>query len=247
MMNSSFSTQVIYSDDINSKKILDLLLKGLSAFARLANYTFLVIDTDEHQLIYQSDKQLYLEDKPYQITQGDWGNPYWNCVTNDTLNVLLQIKDKSLLMAQTMDDDDFHTFICTLDYPILIKGKEFFVHQEFLPLVVHADRTPKYGLVIICPSTSKTIESHIHVKSQIQYRFDFKTGKYRDFHLDTSLSLKEKEILQLVQKGLTIKEIADKLHTSMSTVKTHRMRLFKKLQVVTMSEALTATRNYHLI
>lgn len=48
-------------------------------------------------------------------------------------------------------------------------------------------------------------------------------------------------------KGKTSKEIADELHISLSTVKTIRGRIFKKLNVKSISEALVVVRNYHLL
>ena len=46
-----------------------------------------------------------------------------------------------------------------------------------------------------------------------------------------SLSLREKEIITLVVKGLTNKEIADKLYLSVHTVITHRRNSARKLEI----------------
>lgn len=112
---------------------------------------------------------------------------------------------------------------------------------------MRSDGITKIGLFIISPSTCDHIESFIITQSQIRYRFDFKEGAYKTFDLDASLSTQEKLILQRVQKGLTIEEIAEDLNLSVSTIKTHRMRIFKKLQVRTMPKALTVIGNYHLL
>lgn len=132
-------------------------------------------------------------------------------------------------------------------YPIIIRRRKFFINQKFTPLVMRSDGITKIGLFIISPSTCDHIESFIITQSQIRYRFDFKEGAYKTFDLDASLSTQEKLILQRVQKGLTIEEIAEDLNLSVSTIKTHRMRILKKLQVRTMPEALTVIGNYHLL
>ncbi len=52
------------------------------------------------------------------------------------------------------------------------------------------------------------------------------------------LSFREKEILQLLSKGLISKQIADKLFISVNTVNTHRQRIIEKLDVSNTAEAV---------
>jgi len=52
------------------------------------------------------------------------------------------------------------------------------------------------------------------------------------------LSFREKEILQLLGKGLISKQIADKLFISVNTVNTHRQRIIEKLNVSNTAEAV---------
>jgi len=52
------------------------------------------------------------------------------------------------------------------------------------------------------------------------------------------LSFREKEILQLLAKGLISKQIADKLFISVNTVNTHRQRIIEKLNVSNTAEAV---------
>lgn len=67
-----------------------------------------------------------------------------------------------------------------------------------------------------------------------------KTGKTIDYnhHRFTDLlSLREKEILQLIKHGHRSKEIADKLSLSINTVNRHRQNIFQKLNVTNALEA----------
>lgn len=52
------------------------------------------------------------------------------------------------------------------------------------------------------------------------------------------LSVREKEILELLAKGLRYKEIADKLFLSTETVRTHIRNIYEKLQVNSRTDAL---------
>jgi DNA-binding NarL/FixJ family response regulator len=52
------------------------------------------------------------------------------------------------------------------------------------------------------------------------------------------LTLREKEILQLLVAGLSNREVADKLNVSVATVETHRNNIFQKLHVHNLPELI---------
>lgn len=57
------------------------------------------------------------------------------------------------------------------------------------------------------------------------------------------LSLREREILTLLSKGLRYKEIAGKLFVSIETVRTHIRNIYEKLQVNSRTDALNKVYN----
>lgn len=59
---------------------------------------------------------------------------------------------------------------------------------------------------------------------------------------DNSLTLRENELLQLIAKGCTNKQIAKKLFISEDTVKKHVKNIFKKLKVTNRIAALNYAR-----
>lgn len=63
-------------------------------------------------------------------------------------------------------------------------------------------------------------------------------GRLRKDHSET-LSPKEQEIVALTGKGLRNREIAEKLHISELTVKTHLHRIFKKLEITARAQLIT--------
>lgn len=58
-----------------------------------------------------------------------------------------------------------------------------------------------------------------------------------------NLSVRENEILDLLARGLRLKEIADKLFITINTVRTHIRHIYEKLQVQSRVEALNKTRH----
>lgn len=60
------------------------------------------------------------------------------------------------------------------------------------------------------------------------------------------LSIREREVLQLVLKGFTSKEIGQQLYVSMNTVNTHKRRIKEKLGVRRFVELRRITKEGHL-
>ena len=54
----------------------------------------------------------------------------------------------------------------------------------------------------------------------------------------SSLSAKENEVLQLLAEGLSYKMVADKLAISYTTVNTHAKRIYEKLHISSLGEAI---------
>ncbi len=59
-------------------------------------------------------------------------------------------------------------------------------------------------------------------------------------HVETSgvsaLSVREREVLQLIAEGLSTKEIAGRIHVSVKTVETHRQQIMRKLDAKSIAE-----------
>ncbi len=61
------------------------------------------------------------------------------------------------------------------------------------------------------------------------------------------ISKRELEVLELIAKGLSNQEIADKLFVSLNTIKTHTSNLFLKLEVSRRTQAIQKAKELRLI
>ena len=64
---------------------------------------------------------------------------------------------------------------------------------------------------------------------------------------DCQLSDREREVLQLLAKGLLYKEIAELLNLSPLTVASHVKRIYKKINVASRGEAVFEAQKRHLL
>ena len=75
-------------------------------------------------------------------------------------------------------------------------------------------------------------------RQQIQTEFLKNNGCKEQTDFRKLLSPREIEVLQLINNGLSNKEIADNLYVSLSTVKTHINNIYKILEVKNRREAI---------
>ncbi|WP_459076678.1 response regulator transcription factor [Marinobacter liaoningensis] len=61
------------------------------------------------------------------------------------------------------------------------------------------------------------------------------------------ISDREQGVLELIAKGLSNQEIADKLHISLHTVKTHARRINAKLEVKSRTQAIVRARELGIL
>ena len=74
-----------------------------------------------------------------------------------------------------------------------------------------------------------------------------KTGRRSEIPLDEPLSQRELEVLQLIARGLSNREISQKLFLALDTVKGHNRIIFSKLQVQRRTEAVARARELGLL
>lgn len=168
-------------------------------------------------------------------------------ISDETLSFLLSVRKAFELLDGLLYKKEYAHHICTIDYPIILKEREIFMHQKFTPLYLRPDGITKIGLISFSNSSKKKLDSMIITPSGKRLKFDIGKKIYTEFDLGLVLSSVEKAVLQRAKKGMSSEEIVKDLGISVNTIKTHRMRIFKKLNVTSINEALTIISNYQLM
>lgn len=244
--NCLFFNNATSKDDDGNFDLMSII-NTVDAAVRLSNLSTFVIDFDSHELLYRSKQLVYIDEATIDDQQRICANPYWSIVSEDTLEKLLIIRTNYLLVGNQLRSEEYANHVCTIDYPIILRNHELFITQKFTPLVMRNDGITKIGMFTINHSNKKVIESSIIAHSAKRFLFNFEKRQYIEYDLNMTLSGVEKAILHRARMGMTNEEIANNLYISINTVKTHRMRIFKKLQVETINEALAVIENYRLI
>lgn len=113
-------------------------------------------------------------------------------------------------------------------------GDFFFSGQTLIPIL---NETMKHG---ITPEFTKLLVqklSYISLQNKAGLpKFD-----------DTGLSQREIDVLQLIEKGFTNRQIALSLHLSTNTIKTHNLSIYRKLKVDNRNQAARKARGLGLL
>lgn len=233
-------------DEDNQNMALTQIVGVIDALSRLNSQSTFVIDFASHALVYKSKHLLYIDEASSADCQRECVNPYWALMADDVLEKYICVVDNYLLAGKDLSCEEYSNHVCVFDYPIIIRGHKLYITQKFTPIALRSDGAVRLGMYTICHSNKAEINCFIITQTNKRYRFDFSEGRFVDIGLIT-LSSVEKAILHRAKMGMTNEEIAQNLYISVNTVKTHRMRIFRKLHVETITEALTVVANYHLL
>jgi len=67
---------------------------------------------------------------------------------------------------------------------------------------------------------------------------EYTSGMKKDVYSKVTLTIREKQILQLIMNGYTSQKIAEQLYLSLKTIENYRSRIFIKLDVKNMAELI---------
>lgn len=140
--------------------------------------------------------------------------------------VVKKIRPSTKVIIQTVYDDDENIFNS------LKAGAEGYILKS-----THSDKIMQYieevynGGAVITPSIALKVTRYFNTQQKSN-------------SLESGLTVREKEVLNLLSQGLSYKMVASKLEISYNTVNTHVKRIYEKLSVNSIGEAVSyALRN----
>ncbi len=224
-------------------------LEPIKAFARTTYKSIYVIDYQKKGFEYVSDNPLFLCGHTAKEVQEMGYAFYFKYVTKPDLDLLLKINTVGFEFYEKTPIEERRSYTISYDFHIKNQeGKKILINQKLTPLFLTKDGKIWKAICII--SLSDAQESG---NIKVYKKGDNKIFKYDlegDFWKATEsikLTSREKEILRYSTRGYTINEVAEAIFVSPDTVKFHRRKLFEKLEVVNISEAIANATNNKLI
>lgn len=233
----------------NEREQLTNHIEAVKAFARASYKSIYVIDYQRKGFEYVSDNPLFLCGHTAEEVMEMGYLFYINNVSKTDLDLLVKINDVGFEFYEKIPIKERKEYTISYDFHIKHKeGKAILINQKLTPLFLTESGKIWKAICIVSLSAARNSGNiKIYRKGNPQiYTYNLE-GNFWKANDKIKLSGREKEILQLAARGYTISEVAESLFVSPETVKFHRRKMFNKLEVSNISEAIAYATNNKLI
>lgn len=224
-------------------------LESIDAFARTTYKSLYVIDYQKKGFDYVSDNPLFLCGNTAEEVKKMGYAFYFKHVVKSDLELLLKINTIGFEYYERVPVEERKNYTISYDFHLINKaGEKTLINHKMTPLFLTAEGKLWKAIAIISLS-SENKSGNIRVtnnKDNKVFNYDLEGDFWKETEV-IKLTSREKEILQHSTRGYTISEIAEAIFVSPDTVKFHRKKLFEKLDVANISEAIAYATNNKLI
>ena len=227
---------------------VDEYIRSAEAFSRSTYQSVYIIDYFKQNFLYVSPNPMFLCGlTPEQVMKRGY-RFYLEYVPEDEQQCLIDLNEAGFSFYQTIPVNERKDWYISYDFHILNDGRRLLVNHKLTPLTLTSDGRIWLALCVVSASTRNDaghIEMH-RVGSSGFFEYNLTTRRWDKRQMPT-LTDGEKSVLTLSIQGLTMSEIADKICLSPDTIKKYRQRIFEKLDVRNISEAIVAATNNKLL
>jgi DNA-binding CsgD family transcriptional regulator len=221
-------------------------LESIKAFTRLSNKSVYIIDYKEKGFEYVSDNPLLLCGHTAKEVKQMGYEFYLKYVLKKDLDLLLKINKIGFDFYETIPIKERNQYSISYDFNLINQeGKTILINQKLTPLFLTSEGKIWKALCLVSLSSSSDSGNiKIYKKGNLKI-FEYNQKKHLwESSIAIKLSNREKEILHLSIRGFKVDEIAQEIFVSSNTVKFHRKKIFEKMEVSNIIEAISfATTN----
>lgn len=244
-----YSRNIVNDISTDDKQQTANYLEPIEAFARTTYKSIYVIDYKEKGFEYVSENPLFLCGHTAEEVKQMGYAFYFKYVIKTDLDLLLKINIIGFEFYEKIPIEERKQHTISYDFHLKNQeGKAILINQKLTPLFLTSDGKIWKAICIISLSAEQNSGNiKIYKKGDNKvFKYDLE-GDFWKATEEIKLSSREKEILRFSTRGYTINEIAEIIFISPETVKFHRKKLFDKLEVANISEAIAHATNNKLI
>ena len=227
---------------------VDEYIRSAEALSRSSYHSVYIIDYFRHNFLYVSPNPMFLCGlSPEQMKELGY-RFYLEYVPKDEQSLLLTLNKAGFAFYNNIPVDERKDWYISYDFHILNNGRKILINHKLTPLALTSDGRIWLSLCVVSVATHTNaghIEMH-HVGSSEYFEYNMTSHRWVRKQMPT-LTESEKSVLTLSIQGYTMSEIADKICLSLDTIKKYRKRIFEKLDVRNISEAIVSATNNKLL
>ena len=239
--------EIRFPEELDYSRV-DEYIRSAEAFSRSSYQSVYIIDYFRQNFLYVSPNPMFLCGlSPERVKELGY-RFYLDFVPEDEQPMLLTLNKAGFAFYNDIPTDERKDWHISYDFHILNEGKKILVNHKLTPLALTSDGRIWLALCVVSASTHTDaghIEMH-RVGSSDFFEYNLTTRRWDKRQMPV-LTDGEKSVLTLSIQGYTMSEIADKICLSPDTIKKYRQRIFEKLDVRNISEAIVAATNSKLL
>lgn len=208
--------------------------------ADLEHQSFYIIDYFKRTFHYVSENPLFLCGHPADEVKKMGFDYFERVIPPDDLKMLLEISDKAFAFFFKLPVETRTK--CSIEYDFRMKqpdGMLLLVNHKLKPLLLTRDDYLWMALCEVRLSTNTSPGNVVIMLKDENQKYEYSFACQRFKLCETlPLTVREREVVGLLVKGLTVKAIAARLFITPNTVKYHRTNIYKKLGVQNKSQLI---------
>ena len=223
-------------------------LEVLRAVGRLSYMSMYVIDYQRKEFEYVSDNPLFLcNHTPAEVMAMGYAF-YFKYVSEEDLEMLIRVNEIGFDFFNRTPLEDRKNYSISYDFNLQTGKEKILINHKLTPIFITSEGKIWKALCVVSLSSNTTSGNILLSKTGEDsfWELDLNTGRWNKMD-KSKLSDRELQIVRLHAQGLTISQIAERTFIAVDTVKFHRRKLFEKLQVKNMAEALAYVKNNKLL
>lgn len=226
----------------------DEYIRSAEAFSRSSYQSVYIIDYFKQDFLYVSPNPMFLCGLSQERVRELGYRFYLNYVPENEHPLLLTINRAGFSFYNDIPVKERKDWYISYDFHILSNGRKILINHKLTPLALTSDGRIWLALCVVSAATHTDaghIEMH-RVGTSDFFEYNIVSRRWAKKQIPM-LTDGEKSVLALSIQGYTMSEIADKICLSPDTIKKYRQRIFEKLDVRNISEAIVAATNNKLI
>ena len=242
------SSNSVFSISEEEYKKADTVIKTFEAISRMTYQSLYIIDYFKKNFLFVSENPLFLRGYSSEEIKKLGYLFYINHVPEKEQSMLTEINKSGFKFFHEIPVDERLLYTISYDFHTQKGKKEILINHKLTPITL--DKEGKIWLAACMVSlSSHNSAGHIEMRKAGQknyWTYLLEQHKWQECE-GITLSNKEKDILTLSAQGYTMNEIADNLCIAIDTVKYYKRRIFERMEVKNITEALSFATNYKLL
>ncbi len=239
--------EVRLPDELDYNRVSEYV-RSAEAFSRSTYQSVYIIDYFRQNFLYVSPNPMILCGlSPEEMKELGY-RFYLDYVPEEEQSMLLLLNRAGFDFYNNIPVAERKDWYISYDFHILNAGRKILVNHKLTPLALTSDGRIWLALCVVSAATHTDaghIEMH-RVDSSDFFEYNMNTCRW-DKRQMPILTDGEKLVLTLSIQGYTMMDIADSMCLSPVTIKKYRQRIFEKLDVRNISEAIVAATNNKLL